>query len=126
MKFILDKNDKHLLEIRTWFIHKSSGYVACKLNNKFVTLHRMIMGFPNMQVDHINRNKLDNRRENLRLVYPSENNLNKGLPRNNSSGFKGVAKHKKNGTYVAYIGKIPRIYLGSYRTKEDAAYVYDC
>lgn len=125
MNIKLDKVDRHLLAVRTWWVHKSSGYVVCKLNGKFTALHRMILGFPDLHVDHINRNKLDNRRKNLRVVYPSENNLNKGLQRNNTSGKKGASYHKHNNRWTAYIGKSPRIYMGSYTTRDEAAYVYD-
>ncbi len=43
-----------------------------------------------MEIDHINRNRRDNRLENLRLVSRSQNNFNKGKYRNNTSGYKGV------------------------------------
>lgn len=83
------------------------------------------MGFPTLQVDHVNRDKLDNRKKNLRLVTAGQNNLNKGLQRNNTSGNKGVHYHKENKRWVAYIGKSPRVYMGSYSTSREAQYVYD-
>ncbi|MCH7686587.1 MAG: HNH endonuclease [Planctomycetes bacterium] len=43
-----------------------------------------------MATDHINRNRLDNRDENLRFVTFSQNQINKGLSTRNTSGFKGV------------------------------------
>lgn len=60
--------------------------------NKSVTLHRFIMGDKKgVVVDHINRNKLDNRRENLRFVENWVNVHNSGTPKNNISGRKGVS-----------------------------------
>lgn len=93
--------------------------------------HRLIWMLANrqhipsgMDVDHINRDKLDNRPDNLRLATTSQNRANITLQRNNSTGFKGVfldkgkfrAKIKSNG--------IQR-FLGSYSTAEAAAAAYD-
>ena len=121
----ISREDAHLLNIMKWWVHKSSGYLVCKLNGKFTAFHRMILNFPKNQVDHINRNRLDNRRKNLRVVEPHINNINKGIQRNNRSGFKGVHYLKKNMCWVAYIGKTPRIYIGSFKNIEEAAAMYD-
>lgn len=98
---------------------------------KTTYLHRVILArklerdelLPHEQVDHINRNGLDNRRENLRLVTPSENQHNKGKYKNNTSGYKGVFKSGKR--WGARI-KINRkyIYLGYFDTPELAYETY--
>lgn len=76
-------------------------------------------------VDHINGDTLDNRRENLRLVTPSQNTMNRGKPNTNTSGYKGVSKSAPN-TWRAYISfDKKRIHLGSFKTKEDAARAYN-
>ena len=77
-------------------------------------------------VDHINGDAYDNRRSNLREASKRENNWNKGLAKNNTSGFKGVCYHVRKHRWVAYISSDRRRYnLGYYRTPEEAAYAYN-
>jgi len=95
-------------------------------------MHRMIMtrmlGGPiprNLTADHINRDRLDNRRRNLRLATRTQNQANKGLQINNSSGYKGVNWHAgKWETRITYQGK--KLYLGRHISPVAAALVYDC
>jgi hypothetical protein len=57
-------------------------------------------------IDHINRDRLDNRRENLRICTPLQNSYNRSKPKNSGKTFKGVTKvGKKNPTYTASITK---------------------
>jgi hypothetical protein len=59
-------------------------------------LHRIIMDPPaNMQIDHVNHNTLDNRRCNLRVCTNSENQMNRGKTKSNTSDFKGVNHEKR-------------------------------
>jgi len=78
---------------------------------------------PGLQVDHINLDRLDNRRENLRLATRSQNQAHKGR-QSNTSCYKGVSLNR--GLYEARIrfqGK--RIYLGKYADPLTAALLYD-
>ena len=80
----------------------------------------------NLDVDHINRVSTCNSKNNLRLATRSDNQRNKKIQRNNTSGYKGVcwdkARNKwKSGIHVN--GKI--INLGRFDTKEEAARVYN-
>ena len=93
------------------------------------SIHRVVMNAPRgMDVDHINGNPLDNRKENLRICTRSENCRNRKVRVTSKSGFKGVYR-KPSGRYEAYIGnpdvKNRLIHLGTYDTPEEAARVYD-
>ena len=95
------------------------------LNNK--SLHRIIMGeLDGKEVDHINGNKHDNRRENLRLCNRTENNRNKGKLSTNTSGFKGVSWHKSKGKWraVIQVGEGKQKHLGYFDDPETAYQSY--
>jgi hypothetical protein len=87
-----------------------------------IMMHRLIMDTPaGMDTDHINRNRLDNRRSNLRIVDRAQNNYNTGLWANNTSGHKGVSWNKRTKSWRAYIGGVKgRIELGHFKNIEDA------
>ena len=73
-----------------------------------------------LEVDHINGDKWDNRKCNLRIVTHADNMKNRKLDKRNKSGYTGV-KETKTGTWNAQIycdGKY--INLGTYKTKEEA------
>lgn len=71
---------------------------------KNVFMHRIILDAPNdYRVDHINGDKLDNRRENLRLATFLENAQNSKIRKDNKSGYKGVHWHKASGKWAAKI-----------------------
>jgi len=90
-------------------------------------MHAFITGVK--YVDHRNLNGLDNRRTNLRPATPGQNAANKGIYRNNKSGFKGVhRRNDKNYTkpWRAVIKRDGRaIRLGMFATPEEAAHAYD-
>lgn len=90
-------------------------------------MHRKIMGMPTgTMVDHINGNKLDNRKKNLRLCKTGQNRRNSKLNKNNSSGYRGVYFIPKRGTYLAHICVDgTKIEIATFKTKEEAAYVRD-
>lgn len=120
----VDQED--LLTYGFYAAHISDGYVVLKYNGKKVMLHRLIMGMPDCQVDHINRDRSDNRKSNLRLVTNQQNSFNSSISRNNSSGYKGVSWSKAAKAWEARIMLNGRsIYLGLHRTKEDAAARYN-
>ena len=115
----ISRQDRKLIESGV-YVSKSGAflYVRVKPNKQF--FHRLITSAPNGKVvDHINRNTLDNRRENLRLVTIQENLWNQKRP-NNKTGYTGVAI-TYNGNYSAQIKvNYKKIHLGIFKTVEKA------
>lgn len=122
----LFKNSK-----RIGYFDKSSGYYRCKIKNKTYLLHRLIFWMFNeyltKDIDHIDRNKLNNKIENLRPVeHRGQNTVNTEKRSDNTSGYKGVTWHKnakKWHSSVFHKGK--RHYVGIYDDINEAAKAYD-
>lgn len=91
-----------------------------------IIMHRVVMdATKGLEVDHINGDKLDNRRDNLRICTRSENQCNVGKRTHNTSGFKGVNWYPKYQKFRAYIGVNSKWkHLGYYTTAEEASAVY--
>jgi hypothetical protein len=97
-----------------------------------ILMHRVILsrilGRPLLRselVDHEDLNPLNNRRDNLRLANGTQNNINKLIQRNNTSGFRGVSFRKDNGKWTARIAANGKTkFLGNFRTREEAAKAY--
>lgn len=124
-KIILDDVDKYLLEEHTWCIN-GQGYPMTNIKDKKIEIHHFILpkktGFV---IDHINRNKLDNRRSNLRYATRSQNCMNRGMMKSNTSGYRGISWHKPSKKWqvrISYNHKM--IALGTYSDIEEAARVY--
>lgn len=112
-----------------WHIAVCAGrpYVSRTVDKKPYRLHWDIVGLPpkGMHTDHINGNPLDNRRGNLRLCSLEENVRNVGAYRTNTSGYKGVSRHKTTGRWIAQSsvgGK--KHYIGLFDTIQDAYSAY--
>lgn len=125
--FMFDVKDYKKVSVHpSWWID-AQGYVRTEkiIEGKRVSikLHNLVMGITpskNIMIDHINRNKKDNRRSNLRLVNKKQNALNSKIQSNNTSGVRGVSfcKHGKWEAYIKVDGR--KIYLGVYTEKDDA------
>lgn len=104
----------------------SNGYLVVGVDDCIVRVHRLVWAihhneWPNKFIDHINRNKIDNRIENLRLATKSQNMQNTDLRKDNKSGVKGVFFRKDINKFAPYIqinGKMK--YLGCYNSIEEA------
>lgn len=123
----VDEETAEWAEGMKWHLHK--GYAAVTRGSgkaaKRLYLHRMLMEAGDRKViDHVNGNKLDNRRENLRVASVSQNGANVGKLSTNKSGLKGVVPHGDR--YRAYIHKERKTrYLGTFDSADEAACKYD-
>lgn len=122
---LIDDEDEELVSRHKWHT-QSRGYVRTFVGRKSIYLHRLIMNAPDgVEVDHINNNKLDCRKSNMRLCTRSQNNMNKPCGKG-SSLFKGVHWDKARGKWMARAvvkGKLKN--LGRFEKEEDAARAYN-
>lgn len=102
---LVDSEDFPLVSQYEWNL-SVHGY-AIRNPSKFCKsrfLHRLVMGEPNgKQVDHRNMDTLDNRKKNLRVASDTQNKFNKGLRKDNVSGYKGVNLHSQTGKWTMEI-----------------------
>lgn len=120
---IIDPDDFVRFSDTKWHM-AGKGYVKSRKGY----LHRLIIGASNgEEVDHINGDKLDNRRCNLRLASSNENKWNRGKQRGSySSRFKGVSWHAASQSWRAQINvRRKLINLGYYHSEIDAARAYN-
>lgn len=136
---LVDKEDYPRVSGFKWHLSgisktNSTRYARAHLCNKgpdrgmTIFMHRLIMSFPvEGQVDHVNRNGLDNRMKNLRKVSQLENARNKVYKKKSKSGFIGVAictsAEQPWRASIWHDGK--SVYIGNFKTREDAALAYD-
>jgi len=134
---IIDDEDYDSIKNYNWGLHYNSYidgfYITTnkrinKSKKTTLTLHREIMDCPKDKVvDHINRNILDNRKENLRICTIAENSRNAKKNKNGlTSEYRGVNYHKSARKYRASIRfNKKEIYLGLYADEKEAAIAYN-
>ena len=112
-------------------IHKSSDnyhYKVIRLRQKNYKLHQIIWFYmtgdwPKYQIDHIDRNPLNNKWDNLRDIPQSQNMKNTNLKSNNTSGVKGISYSKEKRKWEAYISYNSKKYnLGRFKKFIDAVW----
>lgn len=124
---IVDAEDYEKVKDYKWSLGDQGG-VKCGHIGKF--LHHVVLGFEwsecNEQVDHKNRNRLDNRKCRLRICSPSQNGSNQKQQSNNTSGYKGVYWDICKKRWHARIqANRKRIFLGLFDSKKEAAHAYN-
>lgn len=131
---IVDDHWYEELNKYTWYYHEGYGLRKERVpgeKNKWKAFraHRVILNCedPELVVDHINGDKLDNREENLRVATRGENNRNVKKTWTSSSQYKGVTYQKgQDKPWIAQIGfGRERIYLGAYYHEQEAANIYN-
>jgi hypothetical protein len=126
-RIIVDDIDKHFLSDYKWRIYKSYStyYATTVIDGKTTYLHRLIMGSPKgIEIDHKDRNGLNNSRSNLRLANHSQNNANK--VHRNKWGYKGVVYYSNVNKFTASVHKDKvRYFLGYFNTPKEAALAYN-
>jgi hypothetical protein len=120
-KCLIDKDNQEVVSNHQWHI-ESGQYAACSEENKRILMHRLIMGLPDqLEVDHINGNRLDNRKENLRLVTPKQQAMNRTADSGSTSDRVGVSWKKGRDKWHAQISvNQKKIHIGYYETEQDA------
>ena len=125
----IDKTDKQMAEKYIWRITKKKNkfYVVTgqSKNKTLLYLHNLLMGRTNhdegMEIDHIDCNSLNNRRNNLKKVTRLENIHNTSVRIDNTIGIRGISKYK-NRYIVDFSFNNKRFYFKQWKTLEEAVY----
>jgi hypothetical protein len=121
---LVDAEDAERVLRHRWCLHPQ-GYAQARIGGKLVLMHRFVMDagpFIGLDVEHEDRDKLNNRRGNLRMATRSQNNQNRSAEGRGSSSHRGVsfcrqtrrwrATHRLDGRYV---------HIGRFDTEQEAA-----
>lgn len=132
IEFVIDTEDIKRVSAYPWSV--KNGYIICKSSSmagakKAIPLHRFLMNLPydsSQIVDHINRNPLDCRKSNLRLVTEEQNSMNCSLAANNKTGYRGVSYVESVNKYQAAISLCNKdIFLGRSKDPIECAQMYN-
>lgn len=125
----IDLEDLALVSAIAWTLDPR-GYVVGRPSGhgNAITLHRFLvygLDAKGGTTDHVNRDRTDNRRANLRKCDAAENSRNTTLAKNNTSGFKGVRRTAEGRWKARITHNRKEIHIGHFDTKEEAAAAYD-
>lgn len=123
---IIDDEDFEAVSKVPWCL-SLQGYAVTRDGNTTMKMHHFIMGKrEGLEIDHINNDKIDNRRSNLRHVTHAQNCQNSAMRNDNTSGFRGVTYQMGRSAWKAQIYKDKKNHhLGLFPTKQEAALAYN-
>ena len=115
--------DKEMVGGKRWGL-TGNGYVV---SQQYGLLHRFLLGAKSYEeIDHKDRNPLNNCRDNLRFCTSAQNKANANLMKTNKSGYRGVSWNKKDKVWVAQTSKNNKSFcIGRFKNKEKAALAYN-
>lgn len=100
---VVDDDDFEYLSKYKWQL-VNKKYAKTEINGKYTSMHRLILkADDNLEVDHVDRNGLNNQKNNLRQVTRKQNQENRGKDRDNTSGYKGVSFFKPTGRWRGFL-----------------------
>lgn len=107
---------------------ENTGYISIRLGGTSYLAHRLAWFYcfgewPTAYIDHIDRDKTNNALDNLREASAHENQRNRGINKNNTSGYIGVYKHRNKWAAEIIIEGVKK-YLGTFDTPEQAHLAY--
>lgn len=125
----VDVQDYDRLRKFKWYVC-NRGYAQTTIDRITIKMHRMVLDIndPNIYVDHINHDKLDNRRYNLRKATNQQNQANQKVRKGFSSKYKGVRwvdKYPNSPWRADIMYNNKKIYIGHFANEEDAARAYN-
>lgn len=124
-KIFLDIDDYE--KLKEYCLMKRNEYFITKIKGKNINIHQLVLGYQgNLWIDHIDTNKSNNRKKNLRLCTHKESSCNKNKNKNSDSKYKGVTfdnKLNKWRSRIMFNGKMTD--LGRHKNEIDAAKIYD-
>lgn len=124
---MVDDEDYEWLRQYEWQVDRHNSVKTHAPGMKGKLIHRLILNAPeHLEVDHIDGNRLNNQRSNLRLATSSQNKMNRGPRKDNTSGYKGVSWHSQRLKWTARVKTGQKyIHLGLFDSKEAAALAYN-
>lgn len=129
--FFFDDEDEDLVENYQWSITEKNQIIS-SINRQVISLPRLLLKYHgDLQIDHIDRNRLNNHKYNLRLATPAQNLQNRDKFKTygqqiTTSKYKGVTYLWNNNCWKSQIGyKGNVVYLGCYDTEIEAALAYN-
>ncbi len=123
---LVDDADYKYLNQFKWFAHKidKTFYAVRDVGKTRLYMHRVLVGIDGLEVDHRDRNGLNNQRYNLRPATRSQNVANQPPHKDNKSGFKGVTQERNRWKARIMVDGC-QIHLGCYDTAIEAAKAYN-